>query len=101
MDVLVISSRDNVLPIFEKFFGRSRNMAKVYVAVNGERTVNEIVEATSITRNHVSTHLVKLNMAGLIIKEQVGNEVYYQKKNWDELLGLSLLLRHKFGIDEL
>lgn len=101
MDILVVSSRDSVLPIFQKFFGRSKNMAKVYIATNGERTVNEIVEVTTITRQHVSSFLVKLHMAGMITKERIGNESYYQKKKWDELVGLSLSLRQKFGIDDI
>ena len=101
MDILVVSSRDSVLPIFQKFFGRSKNMAKVYVATNGERTVNEIVEATTITRQHVSSFLVRLHTAGMITKERIGHEIYYQKKKWDELVGLSLSLRQKFGIDDI
>jgi len=101
MDILVVSSRDSVLPLFRGFFGRSRNMAKVYLAANGSRTVNEIVELTSITRQHVSSHLVKLHQARILVKERIGNEIFYQKKNWDELIGLSASLRQKFGIDDI
>ena len=101
MDILVVSSRESVLPLFQNFFGGSRNMAKVYLAANGSRTVNEIVELTSITRQHVSSHLVKLHQAGMLVKERIGQEIYYQKKNWDDLIGLSSSLRRKFGIDDI
>ncbi|MFW9959155.1 MAG: winged helix-turn-helix domain-containing protein [Candidatus Odinarchaeota archaeon] len=76
-------------------------MAKVYLAANGSRTVNEIVELTSITRQHVSSNLVQLHQAGMLVKERIGKEIYYQKKNWDELIGLSASLRQKFGIDDI
>ena len=44
---------------------------------DGEHTVSEIVEATSLSQPNASTHLACLQDCGLVTRRQQGRHVYY------------------------
>lgn len=101
MDVLVVASKNDVLPLFLDLFGRSRKRALAYIAADGIRTVGEIAEIIEYNITHTSTYLGELENAMLLKRRKVGREIIYEKKKWDVYLGLSDALKRKFEVEEL
>jgi ArsR family transcriptional regulator len=50
---------------------------------DGELTVNDLVEATSLTTANLSKHLQILHAAGFVTRRKEGTRVYYELANKD------------------
>ncbi len=60
-----------------RLLGEPLRLRIVQSLMPGERTVNEIVEATEASQSNVSKHLHALTEAGLLGRRRAGNNIYY------------------------
>ena len=75
--------------------------AQVYLAANGERTVNDIAELLGMHQPSVSKALKYLQQEGLLeVYEREGRRAYWGKKQVDRTLRISIFLMEKFGFDK-
>ena len=82
-------------------FGRAKQRARVYLALDGQRNVNEIAEHLEMRPQNVTRELKSLKEHGLVgVAETNGKEIHYSKKFFDSVVGLSEALAAKFDLDE-
>ena len=85
----------------KKIFGKSKCRARVYLAANGARGVQEIAAHLRILRQNVTPELNRLADEGLIeiIDTQGGNKDIWAKKPIDRTLRITKFLKEEFGLD--
>jgi DNA-binding transcriptional ArsR family regulator len=85
----------------KKIFGRSIRCAQVYLAANGQRSVQDIAELLGMKPPNVSRELEKLRKEGLIeVIEQEGGKTYWGKKPIDRTIRISRHLRKEFQLNK-
>lgn len=96
-----VESMDNFMPwiikpqsaqILEQmkgYFSKQVAAAKVFLQVDGIKTVSAIGEQLSMKLPNVSREIGKLRDLGLIEPKSVGNSTIYQKTKIDKVIGLS------------
>ena len=94
------ANRDEHMQTVRSIFGKSKLRAKVYLAANGKRRVQDIADLLNITKQAVSPHLLHLAEQGLLAPLPNGKEVYYAKKRLDRTLGISKYLRDEFKLTD-
>lgn len=99
MELLIKANKDAILAEILNFFGRSERRAQVFLAVDGRRTVEGITQLLDMKQPNVSRELAKLKEEGLIEIKRIKKEGYvYKKRRVDRILGISRILKKKFGI---
>ncbi len=100
MELLIKANSKKILEEIFKFFGRSKRRAEVFLAVDGQRTVEDITELLGMQKPNVSRHLTSLKEEGLIEIKKIAKGGYYvyKRRRVDKILGLSRKLRVKLGI---
>jgi hypothetical protein len=93
------ANRDELLEAVDGVFRKSRQLAQVYVAANGRRSVSEIANIVNAKRQNTSAHLKRLAVEGLLLPHIDGNQTLYRKKRLDQTLGITNRLRERFRID--
>ena len=101
MELLIKANRDTILAEIMNFFGRSKRRAQVFLAVDGKRTVEDIVQLLDMKSPNVSRELTKLKKEGLVEIKRITREGYYvyKKRRVDRILGISRTLRKRFEIE--
>jgi DNA-binding transcriptional ArsR family regulator len=89
------------------FFGnvpgkkKAINRARIYIAIDGKRTVGMIAKDLELAIPQVSREITKLKEMGLIeVKEAVKEGIIYKKRKVDSLLGISRKLMKDFGLQK-
>lgn len=93
------ANRDELLQAVDGVFRKSRQLAQIYVAANGKRSVNDIADITKAKKQNVSPQLKKLYEEGLLLPHTDGNQILYRKKKLDQTLGIARRLREQFNLD--
>lgn len=103
MELLLKANRDAILAEIMGFFGRSKRRARVFLVVDGKRTVEDITKLLTLQKPNVSAELTRLKNEGLIEIKKITSEGYYiyKKRRVDRILGVSKKLRQKFELDDL
>lgn len=84
----------------KRIFRKSRRRAQVYLAANGERSVQEIADFLGMRRPNVSKHLDVLGQEGLLeVFEKEGGRTHYGKKPIDRTVRISPFLMKEFELD--
>lgn len=78
------------------FFSKRKRAAKVYLAVDGKRTISDIVQVTKIAQPNVSAEIKTLIEYGLIETIVTGKNTVCRKNKIDTILGLSKQLEGIF-----
>lgn len=100
MELLIKANKDAILAEIMNFFGRSERRAQVFLAVDGRRTVEGITQLLDMRGPNVSRELTKLKEEGLIEIKRITKEGFiYKKRRVDRILGISRMLKKKFGIE--
>ncbi len=83
-----------------EIFGKSLRRVQVYLAANGERSVQDIAVLLEMKKpTNVSRELTKLQQEGLLeIFEKDGGETYWGKKPIDKTIRISNLLQKEFHL---
>ena len=100
MDLLLKANKEAILGEIEMFFSNARRRAEVFLAVDGQRTVEEIAKVLQMNSPNVSRDLTKCAEEGLIerIAQSGGGGFVWKKKRIDQVLHLSAFFRKKFGL---
>lgn len=84
----------------EEIFRNSKRKAQVYLAADGERTVNEIAQHLGMKQQNVSRAVKALQDEGLLeILETSGGAHYYVKTPLDRTIRISRYLREKYQLN--
>ncbi|MFN8385380.1 MAG: hypothetical protein U0X92_03050 [Anaerolineales bacterium] len=77
----------------KQIFKRGLRRAQVYLAANGQRSVQEIATSLRMKNPNVSRELEVLKIEGLLeITERDGGKIFYGKKPIDRTIGISRFL---------
>ncbi len=100
IDLLVRANRKEILSDIMQFFGKSKERVKVFLEVDGEKTVGQLSDSLGTSVN-ASRRLTELADEGLIevIKVTRAGKVY-KKTDKVKVLNLEKLLRKEFKLDE-
>lgn len=86
---LIKPQSEEIIKDFINHFKDRKSTAKVYLEIDGEKTVSEIVKATGMLQPSVSRSLRHLEEIGLIESYPKGNSTIYRKNEIDKIIGLS------------
>ena len=82
-------------------FGDSVRRVQVYLAANGQRSVQDIADLLGMRQPNVSRELSRLKQEGLIeVIEKEGGETYWAKKPIDRTVRISQLLMKEHQLDQ-
>jgi len=85
----------------KKIFGASSRRAQVYIAANGQRSVQDIADVLRAVPPNVSRELARLKQEGLVeVVEQEGGKTYWGKKSIDRTVRISEHLKRVFHLDK-
>ena len=100
VDLLVRANRQQIEEDLVKFFGRSRDRVKIFLKVNGEKTVGQIADELKMQGPNVSKRITELKKEGLIKVKKITREGYvYEQTEKVRILNLGRILKSKFGTD--
>lgn len=90
---------DKHLESVRKVFGTSERKAQVYLAADGNRTVNDIADYLGMIRQNVGTALRNLSDEGLLeIAETDGGSHFYAKTPLDRTIRISRYLCEAYNL---
>ena len=95
----VLLNKERYIKYVEKVIGKSRERARVFLAVNGARTLKEISEITGIKLQNVSRSKKILEAHHLIYR--LPDSGIYAKPRWVRILNIDEYIRQKFNIEGL
>lgn len=100
VDLLLRANRKEIVADLMIFFGKSKDRIKVFLAIDGERTVNELVKKLKpMLQPNVSTRIAELLHEDLIyVKKTTAQGKIYDKTNKVKILNIEKELRSKFKI---
>lgn len=100
VDLLLRANRKEIVSDLMVFFGKSRDRVKVFLTVDGESTVNDLVKKLKPMRQpHVSTRIGELLTEDLIyVKKTTSHGKIYDKTTKVKILNLEKELAKKFGL---
>jgi len=82
-------------------FRKSRKCVQVYLAANGNRSVQDIADMLGMKQPNVSRELVRLGQEGLIeIIEREGGRSFWAKKPIDRTIRISQWLMKEYQLDQ-
>jgi DNA-binding MarR family transcriptional regulator len=85
----------------KNIFGSSKRRAQVYLATNGERSVNAIAEFLGLQAPNVSRELTFLQKEGLLeVIEIEGGETYWSKKPIDRTIRISSFIQKQYDLNK-
>lgn len=98
VDLLVRANRKQILEDLMAFFGKSKDRVKIFLAINGEKSVNQIAAEFKMKGPNVSRRISELEREGLIrVKETGGHSKIYEQTEKMAILNLRKGLQKKFG----
>jgi DNA-binding transcriptional ArsR family regulator len=98
VDLLVRANRREIIEDLMIFFGKSRDRVKVFVAIDGEKSVNQIADEIKVRPQNVSRRLTELEREGLIrLKRTDGASKVYEKTEKVAILNLEKVLGKALG----
>jgi DNA-binding transcriptional ArsR family regulator len=101
VDLLVRANRKDIIADLMNFFGKSRERVKVFLEVDGERTVGQIAKVLQMEAQNVSRRITELFEEGLIkVKKITKAGKIYEKTEKVQILDLEKLLMKKFRIEK-
>jgi DNA-binding transcriptional ArsR family regulator len=98
VDLLVRANRREIIEDLMTFFGKSRERVKVFVAIDGEKSVNQIADEIKVRPQNVSRRLTELEREGLSrLKRTDGASKVYEKTEKVAILNLEKVLGKALG----
>jgi DNA-binding MarR family transcriptional regulator len=98
VDLLLRANRKQIIEDLMAFFGKSKDRVKVFLAIDGEKSVNQIAEELKMKDQNVSKRITELEREVLIrVKKTVGHSKIYEQTEKVAILNLRKELQKKFG----
>lgn len=102
IDLLVRANRKQIVKEIEEFFGKSKNRVKVFLAIDGEKTVEKIASELGMKAPNVSRRITELRDEGLINIKKISKKGYiYEKTEKVRILGLEKKLSKKISKEDV
>lgn len=105
IELLTRAHRKEILEDIMHFFGnvpgrrKAANRARIFLAIDGNRTVGQIADDLGLPISYVSREITKLKSMSLIEVKEAGREgIIYKKGNVNRILRISQKLMKDFGI---
>jgi predicted transcriptional regulator len=100
MDLLLKANKAAIMTEIDNFFGESRRRAQVYLAVDGNHSVQEIAKLLDMQMPNVSSDITKCADEGLIERIPASSRggIVWKKKRIDKVLHISNHLRKRFNL---
>lgn len=90
---------DRHIESLKAIFRNRIRLVQVYLAVNGERSVQNIAELLTMIPSNVSRELTSLQKEGLLeVSEKEGGETFYCKKPIDQTIRISIHLQKEYDL---
>ncbi|MCK4334305.1 hypothetical protein KAX06_05930 [candidate division WOR-3 bacterium] len=87
-------ARENAYAVF----GNSRNLARIYLAVDGKRTLDQLTSDLNMHKQDVSSGLSLLWKEGLVDRRSSGRNAIYSKNQFEKILRISRYLKTQFNL---
>jgi len=107
IELLTRAHKREILDEIMEFFGntpkkkKAINRARVFLAINGKRTVSNLASYLSLPISYVSQEITKLKGMSLIeVKSGSKEGIIYKKTRANSILRISTRLLKDFGITE-
>jgi predicted transcriptional regulator len=98
VDLLVRANRKQIIEDLMAFFGKSKDRVKVFLAMDGEKSVNQIANELGMKVQNVSKRITELDREGLIrFKKLIGHSKIYEQTEKVAILNLKKEIEKKFG----
>ncbi len=100
VDLLIRANRKEIISDLLEFFGYSKDRTKVFLAIDGEKTVTDLVsQLNPMKQPNVSKRITELTDEGLIyVKKSTKIGKVYDKTSKVKILNLEKVLIKKFKI---
>lgn len=100
IDLLIRANRKEIISDLLEFFGYSKDRIKIFLAIDGERTVTDLVSYLSpMIQPNVSKRISELTDEGLIYaKKSTKKGKVYDKTPKVKILNLERVLKKKFKL---
>jgi hypothetical protein len=92
-------NKERVFAEVKDIFRESKRKAQIYLAADGQRSVNEIASHLGIKRQHVGRGLKTLFEENLLDSFPVGNVDIWRKTPLDRVVGITRFLMEEYGLD--
>lgn len=100
IDLLVRANRKQIIDDLLEFYGRSKDRVKIFLKIDGEKTVDQITKELGMKKPNVSTRITELQDEGLVKIKKITRQGYvYEKTEKVRILNLEKILRKKFSIE--
>jgi len=100
VDLLIRANRKQLINDLLEFFGRSKDKVKVFLKIDGEKTVDQITKELEMKKPNVSKRITELQDEGLVKIKGITRQGYvYEKTEKVRILNLEKILRKKFSIE--
>ena len=101
IDLLVRANRKEIISDIMQFFGKSKERVRVFLEIDGERTVGQLSDSLGMKSENVSRRITEIADEGLIqVKKVIRAGKIYEKTDKVKVLNLEKLLRKEFKLDE-
>jgi len=101
LDWLVRANEPQLKETLIKAFGRSKVRVQVYLALDGQKNVNDLAKGLGLVRENVSREIAWLRKKGLIEPiDADGRGTIYKRTQLDSIIHLSEELAHVFRLDK-
>ncbi|EKE05533.1 MAG: hypothetical protein ACD_19C00230G0002 [uncultured bacterium] len=82
-------------------FGNHIRRVQVYLAANGDRSVQQIAKLLGMQSSNVSRELTILQREGLLgISEKISGETFWSKKPIDQTIRISVHLQKEYNLNK-
>ena len=101
-DLSIRLDKDRYLKYVDRIIGKSTQRARVFLAIDGKRTLKDVGEKTGMKQPNVWTSKNTLERAGLIFALGGGKcgSIIYAKPHWVYVLHVDDHIREKLGIED-
>jgi predicted transcriptional regulator len=99
IDLLVRASRKQIIADILEFFGKSKDRVNVFLAIDGNKTVDQVAKELNMKEPNVSRRITELRDEGLVnIKKITKNGYIYEKTEKVRVLSIEKVLAKKAPI---
>jgi len=106
IELLTRAHKKEIMEEIMDFFGnvpkkkKAINRAKIFLAIDGKRTVSDIASFLNLPISYISQEITKLKEMSLIeIKKATKTGILYKKTRANSILRISSTLRKDFGLE--
>jgi len=86
--ILKEDSKDNLIELYKRKFGRSKNRRRVWYHADEKKTADELSEATGLSVSHIRNLTAEMTDLAILGKAENGRRKVYYRREITEGIGL-------------